>query len=234
MAVVSSASPNHKTKSLARGGPVLMARTASRTVATPRPPSLAFIEVGSESKWLIIKTAPVLSVPGMRAMTFRIRPAKTWPKSARALTASTTSDSTPSTARRVWIFSMAAACSAVPIDLGIDATARRSTMARSAENTSAGALAGTTLGVHLNGEYATTPTPTMATIMAAAASRGLHREILNQRRTNSRRAAPDARSSGTRRGLRRKGSTLRLWASSVTVMSFPALRRWRARRRGTR
>jgi len=49
IAVVSSASPNHKMMSLTGEGPAWSARTVSSAVATPSPPSLAFIDVGSES-----------------------------------------------------------------------------------------------------------------------------------------------------------------------------------------
>ena len=45
-------------------------------------------------------TVPVLAVPGMRAMTFCIRPANTCPKSARATPPSCTWDATPSSASR--------------------------------------------------------------------------------------------------------------------------------------
>jgi hypothetical protein len=112
---------------------------------------LAFIDVGTESKWLNSATAPVLSVPGMRAMTLRSRPAKTWLKSVRAATPSTTWDSTPIAASRARIVLMVASWAGVPMDRGWDATTRSSSMARSAENTVGDALAGTTVGVHVYG-----------------------------------------------------------------------------------
>ncbi len=68
---------------------------------------MAFIDVGSESTWLSMATAPVLSVPGMRAITLRSRPANTWLKSLRVTTLSTTSDSTPSSASLAWIVATA-------------------------------------------------------------------------------------------------------------------------------
>lgn len=129
----------------------MIARTASRTVATPRPPSLAFIDVGTESKWLRSATVPLLLVPGMRAITLRNRPAKTWLKSLRVAMPSTTCDSTPRAVRLALMVSSDSLCAFEPMGRGVDATASSCVMARSAEKTFAGAFAVFTDGVWVSG-----------------------------------------------------------------------------------